>query len=94
MNKDNKQPKPPFKTMDIYPEREGYEYKVKNRFTGQAVVLTPLATSVYDVIIGAEMLASAKGTPKDVQDWCWDRVRKGLSWFKEHYAKEYMILLD
>ena len=24
----------------------------------------------------------------------WDIVRKGVSWFREHYPKEYMVLLD
>ena len=24
----------------------------------------------------------------------WDNVRSGLDWFKKHFAKEYMVLLD
>jgi hypothetical protein len=24
----------------------------------------------------------------------WDKVRKGLDWFKQYFAKEYMVLLD
>ena len=90
--------KPPFKTMDIYPERAGYEYKVANRFTGQEVVLTALATSVYDVIMGAEMMATSLHKDGEQmskrEEWCWKQVRLGLDWFREHYAKEYMILLD
>jgi hypothetical protein len=24
----------------------------------------------------------------------WNDVRKGLDWFRKHFAKEYMVLLD
>ncbi len=24
----------------------------------------------------------------------WDTVRKGLDWFRQYFAKEYMVLLD
>jgi hypothetical protein len=37
---------------------------------------------VYDCIKGAEM----------IEDF--DMVEKGLDWFREHYPKEYMVLLD
>ena len=40
------------------------------------------AAAVYDVIIGAEMMEQ------------WDLVRKGLDWFKQHFAKQYMVVLD
>ena len=38
--------------------------------------------AVYDCIKGAEMLED------------FDIVEKGLDWFREHYPKEYMVLLD
>ena len=55
--------------------------------TGKAVnrsneILTPEAIAVYDTIKGAEMVG------------LWKVVRKGLDWFRRHYAREYMILLD
>ena len=63
----------------IYPEKQ---VTVANRFTGQETTMPGFAASVYDVIIGAEM----------IQDW--DTVRLGLDWFKKHFAKQYMVFLD
>jgi len=40
------------------------------------------AAAVYDVIIGAEMMEQ------------WDLVRKGLDWFKQYFAEQYMVVLD
>ena len=55
---------------------------VKNRFSGEGVVLTPEAVAVYDTIMGCEMTGDYK------------MVRKGLDWFRKHFPAEYMILLD
>ena len=35
-----------------------------------------------DAIIGSEMFGD------------YDTVRKGLDWFKQHFAKQYMVVLD
>ena len=56
--------------------------EVKNPYTGEGCMLTPEAIAVYDTIKGAEMVG------------LWKVVRKGLDWFRRHYAREYMILLD
>jgi hypothetical protein len=55
---------------------------VANRFTGQAVTLTPEAVAVYDTVIGAEMIGDYR------------TVRKGLDWFRQYFPAEYMVLLD
>ena len=55
---------------------------VANRFSGEEVQLPQFASAVYDTIIGAEYLEQ------------WDTVRKGLNWFRNHFAKEYMVILD
>ena len=55
---------------------------IANRFTGEKVELPQFASAVYDTIIGAEYLEQ------------WDTVRKGLNWFRNHFAKEYMVILD
>ena len=55
---------------------------VANRFSGETVKLQPDAVAVYDTIIGAEYLGHYK------------TVQQGLSWFRQHYPSEYMILLD
>jgi hypothetical protein len=40
------------------------------------------AAAVYDTIIGSEMFGDYK------------TVRKGLDWFREHFAAQYMVVLD
>ena len=55
---------------------------IANRFSGEKVELPQFASAVYDTIIGAEYLEQ------------WDTVRKGLDWFRKHFAKEYMVILD
>ena len=58
------------------------EVEVKNRFTGEATTMPEFAVAVYDAIIGSEMFGD------------YDTVRKGLDWFKQHFAKQYMVVLD
>jgi hypothetical protein len=55
---------------------------VANRFSGEEVQLPQFAIAVYDTITGAEMLED------------YSTVRKGLDWFRRHFTKEYMVLLD
>ena len=55
---------------------------VANIFSGEEVELPQFATAVYDTIKGAEILED------------YSTVRKGLDWFRKHFAKEYMVLLD
>ena len=55
---------------------------VANRFNGQEVELQPEAVAVYDTIMGAEMMEQ------------WPIVRKGITWFRQNYPEEYMVLLD
>ena len=58
------------------------EVTIKNRFSGQSTTMPAFAAAVYDVIIGAEMMEQ------------WDMVRKGLDWFKQYFAEQYMVVLD
>jgi len=58
------------------------EVTIANRFTGQKTTMPCFAAAVYDVIIGAEMLKQ------------YDDVRTGLDWFKQHFAEQYMVVLD
>jgi len=77
----NKTIKLPFADADYGPDPLE-EVTIKNRFTGQATTMPTFAAAVYDVIIGAEMLKQ------------YDDVRTGLDWFKQHFAKQYMVVLD
>jgi len=71
-------PNPPFpvEIIDTKP------VEVANPFSGEKVMLEPIAVAVYDCIKGAEMLED------------FDIVEKGIDWFRKHYPKEYMVLLD
>jgi hypothetical protein len=55
---------------------------IANRFSGEEVQLPQFAAAVYDTIIGAEYLED------------YDTVRRGLTWFRQYFAKEYMTILD
>ena len=64
---------------------------IKNPYSGESIELQPDAVAVYDSIKGAEYLAQGiddGGHP------LWVKVRQGLDWFRKHYPKEYMVLLD
>jgi hypothetical protein len=71
-------PNPPFEVeiMDRAP------VEVANPYSGEKVMLEPIAVAVYDCIKGAEMLEDH------------DMMQKGMDWFAEHYPDEYMVLLD
>ena len=58
------------------------EVTIANRFTGQKTTMPAFAAAVYDVIMGAEMIHD------------YDTVRLGLDWFKKHFPKQYMVVLD
>ena len=73
-----KEPNPPFPVEII----DVVPTEVANPFTKQKATLQPTAIAVYDCIKGAEMLEE------------YDTVEKGIDWFREHYPKEYMVLLD
>ena len=56
--------------------------KIKNRFTGEETEMPGYAASVYDTIIGAERFGA------------WEIVRAGIDWFRQHFPKQYMVVLD
>ena len=58
------------------------EVEAANHFSGESTTLPQFAKAVRDAIIGAELQAD------------YPKVRKGLDWFRQHFAKQYMTLLD
>ena len=66
-----------------------------NHFSGQQTTLPKFAGAVRNQILMAESQATIEdkrlgwGGSKQ-----WDKVRKGLNWFRTYFAKEYMVLLD
>jgi len=74
--------------------------KRTNPFSGQSTTLPGFAAAVYDYTVYLNHKAEEKDietgeTPgfSDNQDE-WQNVRNGLDWFRMHFAKEYMVLLD
>ena len=74
--------------------------KRTNPFSGQSIDLPAFAAYVYDYTIhfnhDAEELDRKTGeTPGFSQHQSeWQKVRNGLDFFRRHFAKEYMVLLD
>ena len=74
--------------------------KRTNPFSGESIDLPGFAAAVYDYTIykNHEMEAIDKLTNQqpgfsDNQDG-WQVVRNGIDFFRAHFAKEYMVLLD
>lgn len=55
---------------------------VTNPFSGESIMLEPMAIAVYDTTMGANMVGD------------YATVRKGIDWFRKYFPKEYMVLLD
>ena len=64
------------------PEDPTAEVEVANRFSGQKTTMPEFAAAVYARIIGSEMFGD------------YNTVRKGLDWFRQHFAAQYMVVLD
>ena len=90
----NKTIKLPFKDADYSTTPLEME-TVTNPFSGQSIAMPKFAVAVYDVIMGSNLIAEqydskhGMGSSPD-----WKLVRKGLDWFRQYFAKEYMVLLD
>ncbi len=83
------------KTMQKLPKwftGEMYEEggTVQNRFSGEEAKLTAAELSMYDFIMGAQlMMEMGMGNEQSAMD-----MRRSLDWFRENNAKAYMVLLD
>jgi len=70
----------------LYKEGE----KVTNRFSGEEYQLTAEELSMYDFIMGAQIiLEMGRSQPEVIKD-----LRAGLEWFRENNSEAYMTLLD
>ena len=82
--KTQKQPK--WFKGQIYPD--GGE--VRNPFSGETYELNGLELSLYDFIIGSQMVFSQfEATKKQITDF-----DKALKWFRVNNPQAYMVLLD
>ena len=62
---------------------------VTNPFSGETYELNNLELSMYDFVMGCAMLPSKHYSDKKYKNW-----QDGLSWFRTHNSKAYMVLLD
>ena len=65
---------------------------VKNPFSGEVCELNNVELSMYDFIIGTQLVMEMQPkmiTPKVVTDF-----HKGLDWFRSNNSSAYMVLLD
>ena len=65
---------------------------VKNPFSGEVCELNNVELSMYDFVIGSQMvfeMAPQTVTEQKVKDF-----QKGLDWFRKNNASAYMTLLD
>ena len=65
---------------------------VRNSFSGEKYKLNNVELSMYDFIIGSQMvfeMAPQTVTEQKVKDF-----QRGLDWFRKHNAEAYMVLLD
>lgn len=74
--------------------------KRTNPFSGESIDLPCFAACVYDYTVYLNHMAEKKDaetgeTPgfSNNQDE-WQKVRNGLNFFRQYFAKEYMVLLD
>jgi len=65
---------------------------VANQFTGEEIELTNVELSLYDFIMGCNMLF-ARGSNRVNDDMIKDFDR-ALTWFKINNPQAYMVLLD
>ena len=73
-----KQKLPKWFDGEVY--NEGAE--VTNPYSGESIKLNAIELSMYDLIMGSQMVQK------------YDLTRKGLDWFRKTNAKAYMVLLD
>jgi len=62
--------------------------EVTNRFSGEKYDLTAEELSMYDFIMGAQIVLEMGVMSRD------EDLRKGLKWFRENNNEAYMVLLD
>ena len=63
---------------------------VRNRFSGEEYELNNVELSMYDFIIGTQLVLEMNMQSNElITDF-----QKGLDWFRANNAKAYMVLLD
>ena len=82
----SKQKLPEWFTGELYEKGD----TVRNRFSGEEYELNNIELSMYDFIMGAQvMLEMGMAQTEAVSD-----MKKGLEWFNENNNAAYLILLE
>ena len=72
----------------------------QNPFSGQSIELPEFAAVIYDKTIELNLKAERKDSTTNQEPGFsehqddWQLVRNGIDFFRTHFAKEYMVLLD
>ena len=86
MSKTKKQKLPKWFKGDIYSEGT----TVRNPFSGETYQLNAIELSLYDFIIGSQMVfGQFQATKQQITDF-----EKALRWFRVNNPEAYMVLLD
>ena len=66
------------------------------RFSGESIWLTKEEAKIHDSIFYYEYLASLEDKKVGIDGYSklWDKVRKGIDYFRRNNAEAYMVLLD
>lgn len=65
---------------------------VRNPFSGEEYELNAAELSMYDFVIGSQMVMEM--TPRAATQQSIRDFQRGLDWFRQKNAKAYMVLLD
>ena len=68
--------------------------EVTNPFSGESYELSAEELSIYDFIIGAQMVFEEKNILVKTKINLQKEIAKALSWFRCNNARAYMVLLD
>ena len=76
-------------------QKDNNDYTRRNRFTGESIELTKEESEKHDKIFYHEAIATLEdkelGTGESKH---WQTMRDLLHWFREHFAAQYMVVLD
>ncbi len=88
MSSKTKQQKPKWFKGEIYPEGE----EVRNPFSGDSYELNGLELSLYDFIMGCNMVFERM--PHTMTSKRINEFQKALTWFRVNNPEAYYVLLD
>ena len=86
MSKKKKQKLPKWFNGQVYDKGA----KVHNRFGGAKIELNNIELSMYDLVMGASIIAEVGPCDNRI----FKDLRRGLDWFRKYNPKAYMVLLD